>query len=461
MLFLVIFATLAIGFYAQTNINVQIAANERRSSDARLAAESGMAFMRYQLSLVGTQYLPENQMLTELANVLADRLNETANFSLYRLEVGMSASGDAILIPNDTNAVIPLGNGTGFRCKITRSGRQFIVKVAGRSSSGARAVPSDSGRGVEYSFDPRQIPAPLFDYGVASTGPITVDNKVSITGAPAALGSILSASQTNPAITLNGSASVSGEVSLVNPSGAVSIGGGASIAGKTGPVATQPYIHRGVTGVDFPVVDTSVFWPYVLKWDGAPNYYDSSMGDTLVNVVLPPGSYSFNSHMNILGVLYVQTPCTIKFNGGTTIQGSIVYENNTRGTLAQNALQFQGGVSFTGMQTLPTNAQFPADLHALSGTMLAAKGASVTFGGGFGTVGASIFASQVTFGANAEGTIAGSIVSLDANPMTFSSRPITIQPQSTDLWPAGTYFRSSYTLLPKTYREFLPQAEGI
>src|SRR4051812_38876241 len=210
MLFLVIFATLAIGFYAQTNINVQIAANERRSSDARLAAESGMAFMRYQLSLVGTQYLPENQMLTELANVLADRLNETANFSLYRLEVGMSASGDAILIPNDTNAVIPLGNGTGFRCKITRSGRQFIVKVAGRSSSGARAVPSDSGRGVEYSFDPRQIPAPLFDYGVASTGPITVDNKVSITGAPAALGSILSASQTNPALTLNGSASVSG-----------------------------------------------------------------------------------------------------------------------------------------------------------------------------------------------------------------------------------------------------------
>src|SRR5581483_9774749 len=104
------------------------------------------------------------------------------------------------------------------------------------------------------------------------------------------------------------------------------------------------------------------------------------------------------------------TPCSIKFNGGTDIQGSVVVENNPRGTLAQNALQFQGGVTFTGMETLPTSAQFPPELHDLSGTMIAAKGASVEFGGGFGTIGASIFASQVTFRANAEGTIAGSIV---------------------------------------------------
>jgi hypothetical protein len=67
----------------------------------------------------------------------------------------------------------------------------------------------------------------------------------------------------------------------------------------------------------------------------------------------------------------------------------------------------------------------------------------------------------VTFRGNAEGTIAGSIVSLDANPMTFTSRPIEIRKRIGDKWPAGTYFRSSYAPLRATYREFAPRTEGL
>ena len=52
MLFLIVFAALSVGFYAQTNMSVQVSNNERRSKEALAAAEAGLQFIRYQLSRV-------------------------------------------------------------------------------------------------------------------------------------------------------------------------------------------------------------------------------------------------------------------------------------------------------------------------------------------------------------------------------------------------------------------------
>jgi len=49
MLYLVLFAVLAVGFYASTGTNAQVSMNEQRRYRALGAAESGMDFMRYQL----------------------------------------------------------------------------------------------------------------------------------------------------------------------------------------------------------------------------------------------------------------------------------------------------------------------------------------------------------------------------------------------------------------------------
>ena len=49
MLYLVLFATLAVGFYASTGTNAQVSTNELRRYKALGAAESGMDFMRYEL----------------------------------------------------------------------------------------------------------------------------------------------------------------------------------------------------------------------------------------------------------------------------------------------------------------------------------------------------------------------------------------------------------------------------
>ena len=41
------------------------------------------------------------------------------------------------------------------------------------------------------------------------------------------------------------------------------------------------------------------------------------------------------------------------------------------------------------------------------------------------------------------------------------SRPITIRKALSRKWPAGTYFRSSYSPVGKSYREFALAGEGL
>src|SRR5687767_16026049 len=80
MIFVVVFASLAIGFYAQTSINAKISGNDRRMIEARTAAESGLDFMRYELARVQLPPLmTEAQAFAEVRSDLATLLNGTGN----------------------------------------------------------------------------------------------------------------------------------------------------------------------------------------------------------------------------------------------------------------------------------------------------------------------------------------------------------------------------------------------
>src|SRR5688572_14525921 len=50
MLYLVLFSSLAVGFYAAVNTSTQVSSNETRAKRSLLAAESGMSFLRHVLS---------------------------------------------------------------------------------------------------------------------------------------------------------------------------------------------------------------------------------------------------------------------------------------------------------------------------------------------------------------------------------------------------------------------------
>src|SRR5688572_6471560 len=75
MIFLVLFAVLAVGFYAAVTLSAQISANERAIFQSQLAAESGMEFVRYQLASVEIPaHRPPDKVLEELFLQLRIRL---------------------------------------------------------------------------------------------------------------------------------------------------------------------------------------------------------------------------------------------------------------------------------------------------------------------------------------------------------------------------------------------------
>ena len=80
MLFLVLMATMALGFYAIATMAPQVAANEDRVFTSRLAAESGMEFVRFQLASIELPpTTPPDKVYDEVYNQLSDRLDGTLN----------------------------------------------------------------------------------------------------------------------------------------------------------------------------------------------------------------------------------------------------------------------------------------------------------------------------------------------------------------------------------------------
>src|SRR5205085_2783636 len=138
-------------------------------------------------------------------------------------------------------------------------------------------------------------------------------------------GSILSATRTDPTPVVIGGKQVSGDVSVVNPTGNV-VYGGASIGGTNDPAQIANHIHRGVPEPVFPSIDATTYAAF------ATNKYAG--GSTLSNCYIPPNTNpTFSGNATIEGVLYVMAPNVLNFKGNCTIKGCIVVQNNAPGDL--------------------------------------------------------------------------------------------------------------------------------
>jgi hypothetical protein len=443
MLYLVLFSSLAIGFYGAVTTASQVAYNERNAARAQRASESGMQFMRYQLA---TLEIPHNTSPSDLFSVvhtqLADRMNATGNLGTYTV----GAVDGVIYIPVETGAYINAdSNGSKFRAMIEQNGQQLRVRVIGQYSG------LEVQRAIQLDYAIAQRASAIFDYGVASKSAIAMQGNTSITGAvDDAQGSVLSAtSSTSTPITMSGHAEISGDVSIVNPSGGVSVGSSCSIAGTNNPTQWDDHVHIGVEEPEFPTIDTAAFVPYVT------NTYTAAMGNTLTNCRIPANTNpSFAGGATITGVLYIETPNQVTFTGNASVQGVIVVQNDPTGTVSSNLIDFQGNVSATGVETLPASY---GGLRSLTGAFLLAPNFSATFGGNFGTINGSIIASKMEFSGNAGGTVKGSVINLDDTSLLLAGNSdIIIESQGTGQYPAGVFFGSNYVPLPDTYQEVTP-----
>src|SRR3954469_20209699 len=82
MLYLTLMASLALGFYSATNTAVQVSNNELKVERARLAAESGLDFARFQLSRVSiSAKANKSKHFSLMTDQLATRLNGSGNLN--------------------------------------------------------------------------------------------------------------------------------------------------------------------------------------------------------------------------------------------------------------------------------------------------------------------------------------------------------------------------------------------
>jgi hypothetical protein len=445
MLFLVLFSAMAIGFFAEVTSSAQVAVSGRRVSEAQVAAESGIAFIRYHLSALSIARDNPDRMMEEISQQLSDRLNGTENLGGASGAVGYDDVKLRIEIPAGANNYVRTPNGSGFKVFIDmNTDRTLRLSAVGRYGS----VTSGLGRGIQVTFKPAQLAAPLLGYGVAGRGPVSVQGNGTIRGVPdPTYGSLLITSTTNPALTMTGPSEISGDIYLTNSAATTSVAANCSIGGTTDPVLRAGHIHK-LSGAppEFPVIDTELFRPY------ATTTWTAATGLTVRNCIVRANTNpSFASGTNILGVLYVETPNILTFSGTCTLRGVIASQTPPTGSLATNVLRFSGQATAFDASTL--DASF-GDVRTFTGSSIVCPGFDVQFSGGYAAISGTIVSSKLTFSGTAGGNISGSVIGLGNQVLTITgSSQVFLERPATAQWPAGVYFRSKYVPGSDSYLE--------
>jgi hypothetical protein len=482
MLYLALFSTLALGFYSSVTTSAQIAGNDRKTTGARIAAESGMNFMKFQLGTLGVPPRTDPAALFDTVYArLQYKLNASPNMGGH--VVGRDDSDPAnpkILVPGPANAYIAAdSSGHLFRAEVTRYGANGLrVKVIGKDhASGAVTADVRGARGVKLDYDLEDNPALIFSYGVSSRSMVSMQGNVSVTGSPGneEMGSILSTTAASVPVTLTGGASISGD--LTYASGLPSVSSNSTIAGfSPGDPEYEQHVHKTDYPPEFPLIDTSAYVAFAPpKGSTGPRVIASASppGGTYKNIRIKAGTNpTFTSATVLQGVVVIEYPNEVKFTSSAVVQATIVSEtdnyavngvNNAklveqdlRDRRFDNKIEFAGNTSVLAVSDL-SGPEFPAELKALKGAMLMVPGFAANFTGSFGTVGGSIIASSLSFSGDASGTIKGTIVNLEDTALSLGgNNSIVIESQGPASVPDGVVFGERYEALAGSYKEVRP-----
>ncbi len=410
MVFLAIFSALAVGMAAMSGTNVQIADNTHNANLALSSAQSGLEILRYYLSglkIAGT-VAPANR-LGAVATALQQKLN-TAGIS--NISPVYSASTGTLSIPSVTlnsqygqtfSAVITNTADNKLQVDITGSGPQFSKKVR-----------------ANFNFAP--MGSTVFDYGVATKGPLDMTGQAEIDGVNLAIEAsvyIEADSCTGNAFTISGQAGVAGEVSIANPYGTYSVGDKSSVGGATGSDAHQ-YIHVGVAYSDFPTPNPDYFRPFATGAviDSSDDWSEHSV---LNNVTISANTNpTFAGNVTINGVLFIETPNRVSFTGKATVNGIIVGDGDLENESLSNSLMFAGQVVCNGVSVL-TGPDFEG-IKQETGTFIVAPGFSLDFSGQDLNMNGAIAANGITFSGQAGGVVNGSLINYSQKSMLMSGQ---------------------------------------
>lgn len=408
MIFLMIFSSLAVAMLTMSSANIQAADKHRQANRALESAQSGLEVMNHWLDEVAMSgSITAAERFGQMTTFLANSDNVAINFSTtYDQDSQPVSTGVSDITINSSS-------NQSFSVTILPTGDLNIIQmdVTGFAGDNQRTIR------VNYNFGTQA--GGVFDYGIASRGPLSLSGNVELNGVNSAgeASIYLESTNENEALSIIGSSGIAGDVSIANPDAYVTLQGGqASIGGETGDDAMD-HVTIDADTLEFPVPDPSYFEQYVENTFD-PDVDDTSSNATYQNIRIPAGTNpTFSGNVTLNGIVYIESPNHVTFTGGVSITGIIVGDGNLNDNSGTNQIRFLGNVTSYPVSDLSDD--FGA-LKNETGTFLIAPGFSVEFGGGFDTLNGAIAANGISFSGNAGGTVAGTVLNYSDTPMTVS-----------------------------------------
>lgn len=400
LIFLTLFASLALAFFATSDLNLRQARNSTSVQSAQTAAESGLAYM---IAILGEQSIPVSDANTDLL-LAASNAASAAMDGMANLGGGyVTFDGTVIRVPMITSS-----NGSQFRAEIREdASNPLLLKLA------VTAMWQGTTRRVNMDLEKVPGSTGVFNYGVASRGKIVIGGNGKILGVnnPSEADIMSATYSTSEAVSITGSSMLDGDIATANPDSYVTFKGSPTIAGSSNPATFADHVRIGDGTTDFPEVNTTIYEPFIQQTLAASADLNNNI--VLNNARIPAGmNPKFNANVTIRGVLYIEKPNQVSFAGGVNIQGVIVTRDAGDNMYKTDTISFNGNVSSQGVETLPDSdgAWNFTGLKALPGSMLLAPGFGVSFSGSFDALNGAIACDKFTMTGNAGGVIRGPII---------------------------------------------------
>jgi hypothetical protein len=441
MLYLVLFGTLAVGFYSATTTQTQIASNDEHIARSFMAAESGMDFMRYQLGRVSIPpHTPNDQVIDELYVDLQAQLNGTGNLG----STTIAKNGNTIQIPATGSIKLDGTADSRFSATITDWAGEIVCKINGMNGT------ITSTRAISMDFTRATRPSSVFDYAVAPKGQILMKKGTltSVAGVDPKIATMMSAMAADPAISVTGG-KITGDLS-VTEDGTVQVTGGTvgTPASSIPAVILADHVHT-VDPPEFPTIDTTVYRQYATN-----TWVDKKK--VQANIIVPAGKNpKFNAGDTVQGIMYVESPNQITFNGNFNLQGFIVMAPSASNT---DTISFSGSLAMT---PVPNQPQFDA-LRAVTGVAILAPNAAVTMSGSSGgNIRGNVIVKSFNFAGAADLQVdQGTLMTLASSNNTFvmnGSKSVKFSSTGSSNVPtAGIIYSTYYKPNPISYQEVMP-----
>jgi hypothetical protein len=439
MIFVLIFSALAISMATMSGTNVQLASNQHKVDCAFASTESGQEAMRYWLSDVKIpSSTPPSDYFGAIVGTLQYDLdaNNISNITVYNdgsippvglhSASGQNFEGEILIDANDLNILQVYT--TGGSGQITRTIR------------------------VNYDIEPYEYP--IFDFGLATKGPVHFLGNPTITGINSnnEADIFIDSQKTNLAMLVTGNTNFDGDISIGNSTANADFWGDVQIGGDKGEAAIDNHVTIGVETPEFPLPDTQHFLQYVTPGNVINSSTDlsSETGMTITNARITPGTDpNFLCNVIIEGILYIEQPNIVTFSRNLVLKGMIVGDGDAYNP-GTNSISFCGNFE---TQPYPPGAEFDA-IRSEVGSSIVAPGFSASFSGNFAALGGVMAVSGAHFSGNVSAVVKGTILNYSENPTVIEGNSTLNFDRSDNIKvPAGFDTHRILTYNPASYEE--------